>query len=139
MRNLKTFESFNTKEYLITNLQKILKRGADFASDVWDFAKREGRETKMYVEIISRMMKGEKISSREKKFLKAHSIDMIKILPLIAIQGIPIPVPITPLLIILGRKYGFDILPKENSKILTEEEPIKIKKIKQKNIKRFKK
>lgn len=139
MIKIKTFESFNTKEYLIDNLQKILKRGTDFASDVWDFAKREGRETKMYVEIISRMMKGEKISSREKKFLKAHSIDMIKILPLIAIQGIPIPVPITPLLIILGRKYGFDILPKENSKILTEEEPIKIKKIKQKNIKRFKK
>jgi hypothetical protein len=128
MIKIKTFESFNTKEYLIDNLQKILKMGTDFASDVWDFAKREGRETKIYVEIISRMLKGEKISLKEKKFLRAHSIDIIKILPLIAIQGIPVPIPITPLLIILGKKYGFDILPKENSKIIGINKKQKVKK-----------
>ena len=53
----------------------------------------------------------------EKKFLKYQSIDLLKVLPLIAIQGIPSPIPITPLLIILGKKYGFNVLPDSHEKI----------------------
>lgn len=68
------------------------------------------------------MVKGEEVSDKEKKFLKAQSKDIVKILPLVAIQGIPIPVPITPLLIMLGKKYGFDILPKDHRDLLKDDD-----------------
>ena len=120
MKNVKDFESFNESGFH-NYIHKILKKGGTLASDVWEATKREGQETKMCVGILSRMVKGEEISDKEKKFLRAQSMDFVKILPLIAIQGIPIPIPITPFLIILGRKYGFDILPKDNRHLLEDE------------------
>lgn len=133
MRYIKTFEHFSIKDHTPEYIKKLLTKGVDFASEVWDVAKREGKETKICAEIISRMMKNEPITENEKRFLKSQAMDFVKILPIIAIQGIPIPIPITPFLIILGRKYGFDILPKDNSWILRgEEDPYKIKNIKPK-------
>ena len=99
-------------------LKKIHTKGATLASEVWEAVKIEGQETKICVEIISKMIKEEPVTENEKEFLKAQSLDLARILPLIAIQGIPIPVPITPFLIILGRKYGFDVLPKDNRDLL---------------------
>ena len=63
------------------------------------------------------MIKGQEISDDEKKFLKAQSTDIVKLLPVVAISTIPIPVPITPLLVILGKKYGINILPNSHDKI----------------------
>ena len=81
----------------------------------------EGEETKIAMNILSRMIKGEEVSEKEKLFLKAQSKDVARILPLVAISGIPIPIPITPLLIMLGKKYGFDFLPKDNRGLLKDE------------------
>ena len=119
MKKIKKFESFNEGfEKLSDYLNKLLKRGGDFANDVWDATKRESQETKLALEILRRMLKGEEVSDKEKEFVKRQSGDLVKILPLVAISGLPIPVPITPLLIVLGKKYGFDFLPKDHREIL---------------------
>jgi hypothetical protein len=102
-------------------LNDLVKKGGKIASDTWEATKVEGEETKLAIEILSRMIKGEEVSDKEKSFLRAQSMDIVKILPLIAISGIPIPIPITPLLIMLGKKYGFDFLPKDNRGLLKDE------------------
>lgn len=100
---------------------KMFKKGTDFAKSVWVSTKRESTETKRALGILRKMIKGEEISNKEKIFLKAQSKDIIRILPLIAIQGIPAPVPITPFLIALGKKYGFSVLPNSHSTITIDD------------------
>lgn len=119
MKKIKSFESFNEGVEKFTNyLQTILKKGGDFASEVWIVTKRESQETKLAVEILRRMLKGDEVSDSEKEFVRRQSGDLVRILPLVAIAGLPIPIPITPFLIILGKKYGFDFLPKDHRLIL---------------------
>jgi hypothetical protein len=116
-------KSFNDGiEKVGTYLNDLVKKGGKMASDTWEATKVEGEETKLALDILSRMIKGEQVSDKEKKFLRAQSMDVVKILPLVAISGIPIPIPITPLLIMLGKKYGFDFLPKDNRGLLKDEE-----------------
>jgi hypothetical protein len=102
-------------------LNDLIKRGGKMASDTWEATKIEGEETKIAIEILSRMIKGEEVSDKEKSFLRAQSMDIVRILPLVAISGIPIPLPITPLLIMLGKKYGFDFLPKDHRGLLKDD------------------
>lgn len=121
MKRIKKFESFNNGFEKVGNyLNELIKKGGKMASNVWTATKVEGEETKIALEILSRMIKGEEVSDNEKKFLKAQSKDIARILPLVAISGIPIPIPITPLLIMLGKKYGFDFLPKDHRGILND-------------------
>ena len=70
------------------------------------------------------MLYGDSITDDEKTFMKAQGKDLLKILPLVAIQGIPLPIPITPLLIMLGKKYGFDFIPKDHRGLLKDDEKI---------------
>jgi hypothetical protein len=124
MRKIKKFDSFNEGLGKIgTYLNDLIKRGGKMASDTWEATKVEGEETKIAMNILSRMIKGEEVSEKEKSFLKAQSKDIARILPLVAISGIPIPIPITPLLIMLGKKYGFDFLPKDHRGLLSEDKP----------------
>lgn len=121
MKNIKSFNTFNEGISKISDyLQSVIKKGGKMASDVWTATKVEGEETKIAMEILSRLIKGEEVSDKEKKFLKAQSKDIARILPLVAISGIPIPIPITPLLIMLGKKYGFDFLPKDHRGLLDD-------------------
>jgi hypothetical protein len=117
----KSFNDFNKSDQLDENvitdkLKEWFKKGTNLAKDVWEATKRESRETKEAIRLIDLLIKGEKITEEQQKFLKAQAVDLAKILPLIAIQGIPVPVPITPFLIILGKKVGFDILPNSHTK-----------------------
>ncbi len=122
MRKIQPFKDFNKNLHKVSNyVTDIVNRGGKFASDVWEATKVEGEETKISVKILSKMLKGEEVSEKEKKFLKAQSGDIVRILPLVAISGIPIPIPITPLLVMLGKKYGFDFLPRDNRSILKNE------------------
>ena len=68
------------------------------------------------------MLNGKEVTYGEKEFLREHSIEMAKLIPLVLISGIPIPVPITPLLLALGKKYNIDILPKDNRHLLDKKE-----------------
>lgn len=119
MKNIKKFQNFNEGFGILTNyFNTLLKRGGDFAQDVWQVTKRESQETKIAVEILGRMLKGEEVSDSEKNFVRKQSGDLARILPLVAISGLPIPLPITPLLILLGKKYGFDFLPRDHRGLL---------------------
>jgi len=76
--------------------------------------KREARQTLMALDIISKkMLKGKKINDEEKQFLKSQAKDLAKLIPLIAVSGIPVPIPITPFLIAYGKKFGIDLIPKD--------------------------
>lgn len=126
MKKMKNFQSFNKSwnegyEKITKYLSGILTKSNDFANDVWEATKRESKETKLAVNILSRMLSGEKVRESEKEFLKEQSKDLVRILPLVAISGLPIPIPITPFLIVLGKKYGFDILPKDHRSLLKSE------------------
>lgn len=91
-------------------------------SKISSISKREVRQTTILLDIISmKILKGRKISEEEMMFIKLQGKDITKIIPLILIQGIPIPIPITPLLIVYGKKIGIDLIPKDN------EEPIEFK------------
>lgn len=123
MRKIKKFHIFNKGLNKVNNyISDLIKRGGKMASDTWESVKIEGEETKIAVYILSKMIKGEEVSEKEKTFLRAQSMDIIRILPLVAISGIPIPLPITPLLIMLGKKYGFDFLPKDHRELLKDDE-----------------
>lgn len=123
MRKIKKFDSFNEGMGKVgAYLNDLIKRGGKMASDTWEATKVEGEETKIAVNILSRMIKGVEVSEKEKLFLKAQSKDIARILPLVAISGIPIPIPIVPLLIVLGKKYGFDFLPKDHRGLLKDDE-----------------
>ena len=123
MKKIKKFNTFNEGMGKVgTYLNDLIKRGGKMASDTWEATKVEGEETKLAVNILSRMIKGEEVSEKEKTFLRAQSMDIVRILPLVAISGIPIPLPITPLLIMLGKKYGFDFLPKDHRSLLKDDE-----------------
>jgi hypothetical protein len=123
MKRIKKFDTFNEGlEKVGAYLNDLIKRGGKMASDTWTATKVEGEETKIAVNILSRMIKGEEVSEKEKTFLRAQSMDIVRILPLVAISGIPIPLPITPLLIMLGKKYGFDFLPKDHRGLLKDDD-----------------
>jgi len=128
MRKIKKFDIFNKGLNKVNNyINDLIKKGGKMASDTWESVKIEGEETKIAVYILSKMIKGEEVSEKEKTFLKAQSMDIVRILPLVAISGIPIPLPITPLLIMLGKKYGFDFLPKDHRGLLKDDEDKPIK------------
>jgi len=115
-QHIKTYEQFSTdlNESVTDFIKKSLDKGAEFAKSVWDTAKRESRETQEAVRLIGLLAKGEEITDIQKKFIKEQAKDLVKILPLIAIQAIPIPIPITPFLVMLGQKVGFNILPEDS-------------------------
>jgi hypothetical protein len=102
--------------------RNLYKKGTDFTKSVIQGAKREGKETVQAVEILRKMIKGEEVTDNEIRFFKAQSVDLFKVIPLVAISSIPIPIPITPLLIVLGKKYGFSVLPNSHEKIKLDEE-----------------
>lgn len=105
-------------ESKIGNLsKKMYTKSTNFGKSLFFAIKREGQETKDAFKILSKMIKGKEITDNERDFLKHQSKDIVKILPLIAIQGIPLPIPIIPFLIMLGKKYNFDILPNSHKKI----------------------
>jgi len=122
-RAVKTFEEFiaeksdDVNESLKNTINSALNKGAAFAKEVWDSTKREAKETREAVRLLNELSKGNKLSTIELQFLKAQAVDLVKVLPLIAIQGIPLPIPITPFLILLGKRIGFDILPNSHKKV----------------------
>jgi hypothetical protein len=123
MKKIKNFETFNEGLGKVGNyLNDLIKKGGKMASDTWEATKRESQETKLAVGILSKMLKGEEVSDKEKSFLKEQSKDLARIIPLVAVSGIPIPIPLTPLLIMLGKKYGFDFLPKDHRGLLKDDE-----------------
>jgi hypothetical protein len=76
-----------------------------------DATKREKKETIVAAHILQQMLLSKEVSDSEKRFLKAQSTDLIKILFLISLKFIPAPIPFTPIAIFLGKKVGVNVLP----------------------------
>ena len=117
---IKRFEEFIFENKAYGYAQRALTKGKELVKEIKQGVSRESKETKEAAGILQKMIMGKEVTEDEKKLLKYQSIDLLKVLPLIAIQGIPIPIPITPLLIILGKKYRFNVLPDSHEKISKE-------------------
>lgn len=120
MRNLPKYEDFmndHLDESLKDYVKSALNKGSDAVKSMWNGVKRESKETKEAVRLIGEILKGHEVTDEQKEFIKAQSIDIVKAVPLIAVSGIPVPIPITPLLILLGKRIGWDILPNSHTKI----------------------
>jgi hypothetical protein len=98
--------------------QKIalwIDKSVKFLHSNWDKMRdvtlREKKETVVAAHILQKMILGEDVSESEKRFLRAQSGDLIKILFLISLKFIPAPIPFTPIAIFLGKKVGINVLP----------------------------
>ncbi len=107
-------DSIEEDEHGLTNRSKKLWIGVKrTARKVKKTAKREKEETIIAARILRRYMKDkDAVSEEELAFLKDQSIDIMRILPIVAVQAFPAPVPITPFLIALGSKIGINLVPK---------------------------
>lgn len=103
-------------EGMMDTLKKWVDRGIVLAKEVWEGTKLEAGETREALRLVDRMLRGNDITDEQKEFLKAQSMDLLKVVPLVAVAGIPGPVPFTALFVLLGRKFGFDPLPNSHNK-----------------------
>lgn len=103
------------------SISKTIKTSSDGIRAVLKIVATESDETKKSVLIVLKFFHRGRISDNEKMFLKAHSKDLLRILPHVLLKFIPIPIPMTPLLIILGKKIGVDLIPKDNRHLLDED------------------
>ncbi len=79
-------------------------------------AKRESKETRIAAKLLRRSMKKNvDLTPQERKFLRGQLKDLARILPIAAAQAVPLPIPITPALIVFGKKVGLDFIPKKQN------------------------
>lgn len=94
---------------------KWIDKSIKYINTNWDTLKvatdREKKETIVAAHILQSMILGKEVSDSEKRFLKAQSGDIIKILFLISLKFIPAPIPFTPIAIFVGKKIGVNVLP----------------------------
>ncbi|MBX3103288.1 MAG: hypothetical protein KF690_12320 [Bacteroidetes bacterium] len=119
MRNVQAI-SMQQLRTLVRWRHWLTDKTTDIAQSVWDATRRESRETQAALRVLSKMLQGQTVTDVEKKLLVEQSKDLARILPLIALQGIPVPVPITPVLIALASRYKLNILPGDQSELMAE-------------------
>lgn len=111
----------NAKQKIALWIDKSVK----FLHSNWDKMRdvtiREKKETVVAAHILQKMILGEEVSETEKRFLKAQSGDLIKILFLISLKFIPAPIPFTPIAIFLGKKVGINVLPSSHELSVKED------------------
>jgi hypothetical protein len=91
---------------------KIRQKGEDSLKDFWKKTRQEAHQTKEAEEILIRYAEGKGVTIEEKKLLKTESIDIAKVIfigiPLAVIPGFSV---VMILLVKLGNKYKFNVLP----------------------------
>lgn len=107
---------------IFDTISKAVKTSSDGVRAVLKIIATESDETRRSVLIVLKFFHRGRISHGEKLFLAAHSKDLLRILPHVLLKFIPIPIPMTPLLILLGKRMGIDLIPKDNRHLLDEEE-----------------
>lgn len=108
-----------SKSFNKESISKLYTNSKRLVDDIWITTKIEGEETKIALLIISKIIRNKKVTIAERKFLKEQSKDLLKILPLILLQGIPFPV--TPIWLFLMKRHP-ELLPKDHRDILKQEE-----------------
>ena len=107
-------------DIIFDNISKTIKTSSDGVRAVLEIIATESDETRRSVLIVLKFFHRGRISNNEKMFLKAHSKDLLRILPHVLIKFIPVPIPLTPILLILGKKLGIDLIPKDNRHLLDD-------------------
>jgi len=109
------YKDKKTEEF---RMQDFFKKKMDKSKESWDsfvsIAKREGKETKEMIKIISEILKEGDAKPEEIKFIKEQSKDLIKIVAIMSMGAVSMVIPIT--LEKILNKYGISILPKSNKK-----------------------
>jgi hypothetical protein len=77
--------------------------------EVRNFTKRETIETKVAAKIFMKIISKKKVTDEEITFLKEHSMDLMKLIPVIVM--LPTPIPYLEISLIL-KGFGIDLLPK---------------------------
>jgi hypothetical protein len=98
----------------------IVKKVLDKLGKIKDRATSEVKETSALVRILTHAVKSYTknrefdLDDDDRKFIKGQSTDVVRSLILTIVAIIPIPIPLTPFLIIFGNKIGIDLTPKEH-------------------------
>jgi hypothetical protein len=92
--------------------------------DLIKFTKREAKETRVAAKILSKIISNyfkitnHPVTKREIDFLKSHTSDLAKLIPVIA--SFPTPIPYLEIALIL-KKFGVNILPTDKDLDIPEE------------------
>jgi hypothetical protein len=105
--------NMRVKKYKKTRLRRGYYKVRILLRKIKKIAKREGKETVVATKILTKYVKGGDLTEKEIKFLKGQGKDIARILPLVVTSALPIPVPLTPILLALGHKIGIDFIPKD--------------------------
>lgn len=92
--------------------KSILKKGEDSLHDFWQKSRNEIKETEQAEDVFEKYIGGKEVTREEKEILKNQTFDIAKIVfigvPLAVIPGFSL---LMVLIVKLGRKYNFNILP----------------------------
>ena len=100
---------------LLAWLDKTIKWIHTNWEDLKFATRREKKETIVAIMILRKLIAGEEVTDFQKRFLKAQSVDIIKILFHIRLKFIPLPIPLSAIAIFLGSKLGINVLPSSQS------------------------
>lgn len=126
MNYLKSYNEHNKPNRFRRTTDKILSKSnhlknlswgdiKNYGDKIWDLTKKESRETKQAVIILRKMIAKKDVTESEKKFLKEQSKDIVRIL-----GTATLPMPITAILILLGKKYNFKVFPGDQDELKKE-------------------
>jgi len=113
---------FKKRDLLVEDKSEegIVKKVLSKLKGVRDRAQSEIKETRALVRILTHAVKSYvkdrefDLNDEDRKFIKGQSTDVIKNILLTVVAVIPLPIPLTPFLIIFGKKIGLDLVPKEH-------------------------
>lgn len=98
----------------------IFKKVLSKFKDIKNLATSEIKETQALTRILTHAVKSYTknrefdLNSDDREFIKGQSGDVIRGLILTIVSIIPIPIPLTPFLILFGKKIGLDLSPKKH-------------------------
>jgi len=101
---------YSTQRKII--FRTMLKKAEDSLHDFWKKSRNEIKETEQAEEVFEKYIGGKEVTSEEKEILKSQTFDMVKIVfigvPLAVIPGFSL---LMVLIVKVGRKYNFNVLP----------------------------
>lgn len=83
--------------------------------EIKKYTNREALETKVAAKIFMKIISKKKVSDEEIEFLKEHSKDLAKLMPVIIMFFTPVPYLEISLIL---KKFGIDLLPKNRDLVI---------------------
>jgi hypothetical protein len=113
---------FKKKDLMVEDNSEegIVKKVLTKLKDVKNRVTSEVKETQALVRILTHAVKSYTknrefdLNTEDREFIKGQSGDVVRGVILTIVAIIPIPIPLTPFLIIFGKKIGIDLTPKEH-------------------------